>query len=87
MLLQMTFRADRSPDPPNHYHHMSDIHTNQIWDTAGQEKFQSLGQAFYRGADVCMLVYDITNPKVGRYGGRHSRTVGGGCTYSRYWRR
>lgn len=36
----------------------------QIWDTAGQEKFQSLGQAFYRGADVCMLVYDITNPKV-----------------------
>ncbi|TFJ84825.1 hypothetical protein NSK_003857 [Nannochloropsis salina CCMP1776] len=37
--------------------------TLQIWDTAGQEKFQSLGQAFYRGADVCMLVYDMTNPK------------------------
>ena len=35
----------------------------QIWDTAGQEKFQSLGYAFYRGADCCCLVYDITNQK------------------------
>ena len=37
--------------------------TLQIWDTAGQEKFQSLGYAFYRGADCCALVYDITNGK------------------------
>ena len=37
--------------------------TLQIWDTAGQEKFQSLGYAFYRGADCCCLVYDITNGK------------------------
>lgn len=37
--------------------------TLQIWDTAGQERFQSLGVGFYRGADVCMLVYDITQPK------------------------
>ena len=35
--------------------------TLQIWDTAGQEKFQSLGYAFYRGADCCALTYDITN--------------------------
>ena len=35
----------------------------QIWDTAGQEKFRSLGGAFYRGADCCVLVYDITNKK------------------------
>jgi Ras-related protein Rab-7A len=35
----------------------------QIWDTAGQEKFQSLGYAFYRGADCCALVYDITNQR------------------------
>ena len=34
-----------------------------MWDTAGQEKFQSLGYAFYRGADCCILVYDITNKK------------------------
>ena len=32
----------------------------QIWDTAGQEKYQSLGYAFYRGADCCALCYDIT---------------------------
>jgi hypothetical protein len=27
----------------------------------GQERFQSLGVAFYRGADSCVLVYDVTN--------------------------
>ena len=32
-------------------------------DTAGQERFQSLGIAFYRGADACILVYDITDSK------------------------
>lgn len=37
--------------------------TLQIWDTAGQERFQSLGVSFYRGADVCVLVYDITDPR------------------------
>eukprot|EP00931_Biecheleriopsis_adriatica_P077259 TRINITY_DN5085_c0_g1_i3.p1 TRINITY_DN5085_c0_g1~~TRINITY_DN5085_c0_g1_i3.p1 ORF type:complete len:212 (+),score=45.75 TRINITY_DN5085_c0_g1_i3:99-734(+) len=37
--------------------------TLQIWDTAGQEKFQSLGVAFYRGADCCVLVHDLTAPK------------------------
>jgi len=36
--------------------------TLQIWDTAGQERFQSLGVGFYRGADSCILVYDITDP-------------------------
>lgn len=35
----------------------------QLWDTAGQERFQSLGASFYRGADVCILVYDITSQK------------------------
>jgi hypothetical protein len=32
----------------------------QIWDTAGQERSNTLGPAFYRGADVCVLVYDTT---------------------------
>lgn len=39
------------------------IVTLQIWDTAGQERFQRLGVAFYRGADACVLTYDITDPK------------------------
>uniref|UniRef100_A0A914CJ57 Uncharacterized protein n=1 Tax=Acrobeloides nanus TaxID=290746 RepID=A0A914CJ57_9BILA len=34
--------------------------TMQIYDTAGQERFRSLNAAFYRGADCCVLVYDIT---------------------------
>nr|XP_015909633.2 ras-related protein Rab-7a-like [Parasteatoda tepidariorum] len=34
--------------------------TLQIWDTVGQERFQSLGIAFYRGADCVVLVYDVT---------------------------
>lgn len=32
----------------------------QIWDTAGQERFRALGAAFYRGADACVLVFDVT---------------------------
>lgn len=33
----------------------------QLWDTAGQERFQSLGTSFYRGADACVLVFDLCN--------------------------
>ena len=39
--------------------------TAQIWDTAGQERFQSLGLAFYRGADVLIIVYDVSNAASG----------------------
>jgi len=35
----------------------------QIWDTAGQERFQSLGAGYFRGADACILVYDVTNQR------------------------
>mmetsp|Transcript_6941 Transcript_6941/g.22579 ORF Transcript_6941/g.22579 Transcript_6941/m.22579 type:complete len:246 (-) Transcript_6941:143-880(-) len=36
-----------------------------IWDTAGQERFHhgTLGNAFYRGADGALLVYDTTDAK------------------------
>ena len=30
-------------------------------DTAGQEKFRALNNQYYRNADGCLLVYDITN--------------------------
>lgn len=33
----------------------------QIWDTAGQERFNSLVRSFFRGSDVAILVYDVTN--------------------------
>ena len=35
--------------------------TLNIWDTAGQEKFHSLGKHFYKDSYVVILVYDITN--------------------------
>ena len=35
--------------------------TLQLWDTAGQEQFNSIGFAFYRGSNCCVLVYDISN--------------------------
>ncbi|XP_029288362.1 ras-related protein rab7 isoform X2 [Cottoperca gobio] len=38
-----------------------DTVTLQIWDTAGTERFQSLGTALYRGAHCCMLVFDVTS--------------------------
>ncbi|KAF2075576.1 hypothetical protein CYY_003119 [Polysphondylium violaceum] len=37
--------------------------TLQLWDTSGQERFRSLEISYYRGADCCILVYDITNEK------------------------
>ncbi|CAJ1051321.1 ras-related protein rab7 [Xyrichtys novacula] len=33
----------------------------QIWDTAGTERFQSLGTPLYKGAHCCMLVFDVTS--------------------------
>lgn len=32
-----------------------------IWDTAGQEKFHSLGRHFYKNSHIIILVYDLTN--------------------------
>ncbi|CAG9309917.1 unnamed protein product [Blepharisma stoltei] len=32
-----------------------------IWDTAGQERFKSVTKHYYRGADACIIVYDISN--------------------------
>ena len=34
-------------------------YTLQIWDTAGQERFKSLRTPFYRGSDICILVYAV----------------------------
>ena len=37
-----------------------DVQLN-IWDTAGQEKFHSLGKHFYKDSYIVIFVYDITN--------------------------
>ena len=33
----------------------------EIWDTAGQEKYRSINNLFYKDSHICLLVYDITN--------------------------
>lgn len=33
----------------------------QIWDTAGQEVFQSITRSYYRQSAVALIVYDVTN--------------------------
>lgn len=33
----------------------------QIWDTAGQEKFRSLGPIYFRNSIGAIVVYDVTN--------------------------
>ena len=35
--------------------------TLDIWDTAGQEKFHSMGRQFYTNSNIIIIVYDITN--------------------------
>lgn len=35
----------------------------QLWDTAGAEKFHSMGVSFYRNSECCALVCDLTDPK------------------------
>jgi Ras-related protein Rab-18 len=32
-----------------------------IWDTAGQERFRTLTGSYYRGAQIAILVFDVTN--------------------------
>ena len=34
-----------------------------IWDTAGQEKYRSITKLFFKGSEIVILVYDITNSK------------------------
>jgi len=34
-----------------------------IWDTAGQERFRTLSGSYYRGAQIAILVFDITSKK------------------------
>lgn len=37
--------------------------TFQIWDTAGQERYKCLASMYYKGADVALLIFDLTNEK------------------------
>ena len=32
-----------------------------LWDTAGQEKFDALTKMYFKGAQAAIIVYDVTN--------------------------
>ena len=35
----------------------------QLWDTAGQEKFRAVAKIYFKGSDIVIFVYDVTNQK------------------------
>eukprot|EP01132_Coremiostelium_polycephalum_P002744 gene2744-3407_t len=39
----------------------------EIWDTAGQESLRAITQNYYRGAQIALLVYDISNRQSFQY--------------------
>ena len=38
----------------------------QIWDTVGQEQYRSLNSLFFKDAQICLMVYDITRQETFR---------------------
>ena len=34
-----------------------------VWDTAGQEEFDAITRAYYRGAHFCLLAFSVTDRK------------------------
>ncbi len=55
----------------------------QIWDTAGQERFRSISRLYYRGANACLVCYDVTSEKsffeMGRWLSELRRELGTAC--------
>ncbi|OHT07403.1 GTP-binding protein ypt5 [Tritrichomonas foetus] len=41
----------------------SAVVTLDVWDTAGQEKFRSMGTMYYHNADIAVAVFDVTSPQ------------------------
>jgi GTPase SAR1 family protein len=41
--------------------HKNQIYKLMLWDTAGQEKFNSLIPSFVRGCDCAVIVFDVAN--------------------------
>lgn len=33
-----------------------------IWDCAGQERFRALTRVYFRDTDICILIFDLSNP-------------------------
>jgi small GTP-binding protein len=65
-LVRGSFESDQKNTVGGVFHTMSrDVDGHpirmEVWDTAGQEKFRSIGPIYYRGASVAIAVFDLSN--------------------------
>jgi small GTP-binding protein len=65
-LISRTFSRHQAPTVVSNFHYFTDDVKGigvelQIWDTAGQEKFRSLGPIYFRNAGAAIAVYDRTS--------------------------
>lgn len=59
---QGQYRVTVGADQFSHKMAIDDVeYQYTIWDTAGQEKFRTLLDIFYKGSDGCFLVFDVTD--------------------------
>lgn len=70
ILKQFIYKKFTSQENPTYagesYKKLISVNSNQyievdFWDTAGQEKLRSVNKIFYKGANIVLMVYDITN--------------------------
>lgn len=47
----------------------------QIWDTAGQARFQTITSAYYRGADAMVIVVDVEDADIVKHIQEHAETI------------
>lgn len=59
-LERIHYSADNTPVNSKVVHVGKEQVNLMIWDTAGQERFAALSNAFFRGADVAVLVFDAS---------------------------
>lgn len=67
-ILQNNFLDNRESTSVPSNNHVSFVYKKiilklELWDTIGQEKFRSVNKLFYKGADICFLVYSIDMPE------------------------
>ena len=43
--------------------HKGQVYKLSLWDTAGQEKFNSMIPSFVRGCDCAIITFDVTSPE------------------------
>ena len=60
-LIRETFRRTDATIGATYAKYINDDITYDLWDTAGSERFMALTPMYYRGSDIIILVYDLSN--------------------------